>query len=85
MDMLTGKWKISSNGKLQCCHKKRNQDNVLTCGGNEVTVDGKTLTWVYSGETGTYDGKNKIDWGTHRWNKQGFHLEFFQFETSILK
>ena len=77
MDMLAGKWKVSSNGKLHCCHRKRNKDNVVTCDGNEVIVDGKTLTWVYSGETGTYDGKHTIDWGTHRWNKQGFHLEFY--------
>ena len=84
-DDLAGKWLVDSwlvrnNDLWDCRYVSKNKFN---CGGNKVTLSGKTVTWVekgfeQKGKLHRSDGSKKYDtikWrdGSSDWKKQGIY------------
>ena len=72
LNEYVGHWALNTNGALILCHKETNKSSELTCNGIKVIVNGTTITLINHGrEKGIYDGNNTIDWGNHKWVRQG--------------
>ena len=59
INKLVGKWKPRYGPIWECVEV---EDIEFSCGGHQVTWDGENVTWVNTGETGTFDGDEIINW-----------------------